>query len=415
MAARDPYILVLGCFDTKGELFSFLCKRILSQGERVVTINTGVMGTTSLFPVDYESDKVALAGGAEITDLRGRRDRGYAVEIMGKGAARIVAGLLEAGGMKAAIGMGGGGGTYIALSAMQPIPLGVPKLCLTTIAAKDVSRQMGNKDITLMPSIVDLSGLNSISHVLISQAAAAICAMANVGISSNVFGTKRVAISMFGNTTPCVEKCRQLLQDQGYEVFAFHATGVGGKTMESLISEGYFDAVLDITTTELADELCGGILSAGPDRLNAAARKGIPQVVVPGCLDMVNFAQMDTVPKQYQARQLYSWAPDVTLMRTNEEENITLGETLARKVSRSTAPATILLPLKGISQIDSAGGIFYQPETDQVLFTAIKKHTASHVPVIEVEAHINDVEFSEKAVQTLLSLMQKQQQTVDKS
>jgi uncharacterized protein (UPF0261 family) len=409
MATTVPYILVLGCFDTKGELFSFLRNCILAQSEQVVTINTGVMGTTTLFPVDYDSDRVALEGGTTIEDLREKRDRGYAVELMGKGAARIVARLVEEGGMKAAIGMGGGGGTYIALSAMQPIPLGVPKLCLSTIAARDVSRQMGSKDITLMSSIVDLSGLNSISHVLISQAAAAICAMAKVSIAPEALTGKRIAISMFGNTTPCVEKCRELLLKEGFEVFAFHATGIGGKTMESLIREGYFDAVLDITTTELADELCGGILSAGPDRLNAAAQRGIPQVVVPGCLDMVNFAQIDTVPEHYQNRQLYSWAPDVTLMRTNIEENKIMGESLAGKISRSKAPATILLPLKGISQIDAAGGIFYQPETDKVLFEALKKHAASHIPVVEVDAHINDVAFSEKAVQTLLAMMQTEQ------
>lgn len=409
MAATDTYILVLGCFDTKGELFSFLRNCILAQGEQVITINTGVMGTTSLFPVDYESDTVAKEGGATLAELREKKDRGRAVEVMGKGAAKIVTRLIKAGGMKAAIGMGGGGGTYIALSAMQPIPLGIPKLCLSTIAAKDVSRQMGSKDITLMPSIVDLSGLNSISHLLISQAAAAVCAMAKITMTQEASTSKRIAVSMFGNTTACVEKCSELLRNQGFEVFAFHATGIGGKTMESLISEGYFDAVLDITTTELADELCRGILSAGPDRLNAAARRGIPQVVVPGCLDMVNFAQVDTVPELYQSRQLYSWAPDVTLMRTNIEENRILGESLAKKVNPSTAPATILLPLKGISQIDAAGGVFYQPETDKVLFEAIKKHAAPHVPVMEVDAHINDAEFSEKAVQALLAMMQMQQ------
>ncbi|MDO1445518.1 Tm-1-like ATP-binding domain-containing protein [Rhodocytophaga aerolata] len=412
MAVTDTYILLLGCFDTKGELFSFLRNCILAQGERVISLNTGVMGTTNLFPVDYESDVIALEGGTTIAELRDKKDRGYAVEIMGKGAASIVARLMEAGGMKAAIGMGGGGGTYIALSAMQPIPLGIPKLCLTTIAAKDVSRQMGSKDITLMPSIVDLSGLNSISQLLISQAASAICAMAAITPTPEAINSKRIAISMFGNTTACVEKCSELLRNQGFEVFAFHATGIGGKTMESLISEGYFTAVLDITTTELADELCGGILSAGPDRLNAAARKGIPQVVVPGCLDMVNFAQLDTVPDHYQGRQLYSWAPDVTLMRTNKEENSMLGESLARKVNQSTAPAAILVPLKGISQIGIAGGVFHQPEADKILFEAIKKHIAEHIPVVEVDASINDEVFAEQAVQILLRLIQSQQRNI---
>jgi uncharacterized protein (UPF0261 family) len=329
------------------------------------------------------------------------------VAVMGQGAANLVAQLAAAGQISGAIGMGGGGGTYIALSAMQALPLGIPKLCLSTIATKDLSRQIGSKDITLMPSIVDVAGLNSISKLLIEQAAAAIGAMARVTATADASRAGRIAISMFGNTTPCVDQCTALLQQQGYEVFAFHATGVGGQTMESLIREGCFEAVLDITTTELADDLCGGICSAGPDRLNAAAERGIPQVVVPGCLDMVNFAQPDTVPAQYRDRELYSWAPDVTLMRTNQAENAILGERLAQKLNRSAAPAAILLPTQGISQIDAAGGVFHRPDTNRVLFAAIKKHAAAQVPVVEVEAHINDKSFAELAVRTLLDLIEK--------
>lgn len=399
---------MLGCFDTKGEDFSFLRNCILAQGDSVITINTGVMGTTEYFPVDIESDLVAQEAGVTINDLRSEADRGHAIDIMGKGAAKLVAKLMKKGNIKAAIGMGGGGGTFIALSAMQEIPLGVPKLCLTTIAAKDLSRQMGSKDITLMPSVVDVAGLNSISKLLIRQAAAAICAMAKVNTADVDDATSgSIVISMFGNTTACVDKCSELLKKQGYEVFAFHATGVGGRTMESLIRENCFDAVLDITTTELADDLCGGICSAGPDRLTAAAEMSIPQVVVPGCLDMVNFAQWDTVPEHYKSRELYSWAPDVTLMRTNQAENIILGERLAQKLNRSTAAATILLPLKGISQIDAEGKVFFRPETNQVLFDAIKEHTKETVDVIEVDAHINDEEFSRMAVKTLLDMLEK--------
>ena len=398
---------MLGCFDTKGEDFPFLRECILAQGDSVVTINTGVMGTTDCFPVDFESDLVALEAGFSITDLRHEADRGHAVDIMGKGAAKIAAKLMKTGRTKAAIGMGGGGGTYIALSAMQEIPLGVPKLCLTTIAAKDLSRQMGSKDIILMPSVVDVAGLNSISKLLIRQAAAAICAMAKVTTADDEATSGNIAISMFGNTTACVDRCSKLLKKQGFEVFAFHATGVGGRTMESLIRESCFDAVLDITTTELADELCGGICSAGPDRLNAATEMGIPQVVAPGCLDMVNFAQRDTVPERYKSRELYSWAPDVTLMRTNIDENTILGERLAHKLNRSTAAVTVLLPLKGISQIDAEGGVFYRPETNKVLFDTIKKHTKGTVDVIEVDAHINDEIFSEMAVKMLLDMIEK--------
>lgn len=405
MSVTHKAILMLGCFDTKGAVFSFLRQCLLARGEEVITVNTGVMGTTAYFPVDFEADLVAREAGFTITGLREEADRGHAVEVMGKGAALLVARLVAEGRIKAAIGMGGGGGTYIALSAMQPIPLGVPKLCLSTLAAKDLSRQTGQKDITLIPSIVDVAGLNSIIKLLIAQAAAALCAMASVVAHEKAGRVGRIAISMFGNTTPCVEHCTALLEKQGYEVLAFHATGIGGRTMEALIREGCFEAVLDITTTELADELCGGICSAGPDRLSAAAETGISQVVVPGCLDMVNFAQRDTVPAQYQARQLYSWAPDVTLMRTNEEENRLLGETLAQKLKHSTAAATILLPKYGISQIDAAGGVFHRPEIDQVLFDAIKEHATDKVPVVEVEAHINDEKFAEAALKALLGLI----------
>ncbi|CAN5919751.1 Tm-1-like ATP-binding domain-containing protein [soil metagenome] len=407
MPDSNNYILMLGCFDTKGEVFFFLRECLLSQGERVIALNTGVMGTTAYFPVDVEADQVAAEAGTTLAALREKADRGHAVEMMGKGAALTVAKLVAEGGMKAAIGMGGGGGTYMALSAMQEIPLGVPKLCLTTLAAQDLTRQMSSKDITLMPSVVDVAGLNSISKKLIRQAAAAIRAMANVPAQVEDVPAGRIAVSMFGNTTACVDRCSALLREGGYEVFPFHATGVGGRTMEMLIREGCFDAVLDITTTELADEMFGGILSAGPDRLTAAAETGIPQVVVPGCLDMVNFAQIDTVPVHYRSRELYSWAPDVTLMRTNKDENRLLGQRLAQKVNQSQAGAAILLPLRGISQIDAEGGVFYRPEADKELFEAIKKQVQKPVQVIDVNAHINDPAFAEKAVETLLDLLGK--------
>lgn len=398
---------MLGCFDTKDEDFAFLRECILAQGEKIITVNTGVMGSTTAFPVDYEAEMVADHAGYALADIRAKGDRGKAVEIMGAGAAKLVAQLVAEQKIKAAVGMGGGGGTYIALSAMQGIPLGIPKLCLSTVATKDLSRQTGNKDITLMPSIVDVAGLNSISRLLIRQAAAAICAMSNVPDTKEKDTRGSIAITMFGNTSACVDQCSELLREQGYEVLAFHATGVGGKTMEALIREGVFDAVLDVTTTELADDLCGGICSAGPERLTAAGEMGIPQVVVPGCLDMVNFAQVDTVPEKYRDRHLYSWAPDVTLLRTNEAENRILGERLATKLNRSRAEAVVVLPNKGISQVDAEGGVFYDPAADRALFTSIREHIDNNIPVIELEAHINDREFSRQLVQTLLALLEK--------
>lgn len=406
MPDTNKKIIMLGCFDTKGEDFSYLLNCIKKLGEEVITINTGVMKSNVDFNIDFDADVLAKAAGTDILKIRKSDDRGKAVDLMGKGAASIVASLISDDLVKGAIGMGGGGGTYMTLSAMQEIPLGIPKLCLSTMAVKDLSRQVGHKDIVLMPSIVDVAGLNQISKLLIKQAAGAICGMAETELLEVTDNKGSIAISMFGNTTKCVDKCTELLKKEGYDVLAFHATGIGGITMESLIREGCFTAVMDITTTELADNLCGGICSAGPDRMNAAPEMGIPQVVVPGCLDMVNFAQLDTVPEEFKARQLYSWAPDVTLMRTNTEENRILGKQLADKINKSEASVAVLLPNKGISQVDAPGGIFHQPEFDRALFDSIKKHTNSNIEVKEYNANINDEKFAIALVETLLKMLQ---------
>lgn len=405
MALPVPYILMIGCFDTKGEVFFYLREQLIAQGERVVAINTGVVGSTDLFPVDIGADLVAQEADHTLSELRTKGDRGYAVEVMGRGAAKIVSFLISEGGIKAAIGMGGGGGTFIVLSAMKPIPMGVPKLCISTLAANDLTRQIGSKDILLMPSVVDVAGLNSIIKMLICQAAVAISAISNLSVPEDEPHRGRIAISMFGNTTSCVNQCTCLLQKEGYEVFAFHANGQGGRTMEALIEDNYFDGVLDITTTELADDLFGGICSAGPERMDAAARKGIPQVVVPGCMDMVNFGPMDSVPGQYSQRQLYSWAPDVTLMRTNATENQAIGKTLSNKINGATGPVVVLLPLKGLSEMDAEGKAFFQPEVNELLFAVLREKIREAVEIREVSANINEPIFAEIAVHSLLKML----------
>lgn len=290
------------------------------------------------------------------------------------------------------------------LSALREIPMGIPKACVSTLAAKDLTRQMESKDIVLIPSIVDVAGLNSISEMIIGQAAAAIGAMANATKPKLTESAGRVAISMFGNTTPCVDQCTKLLKIDGYEVFPFHANGEGGRTMEALIKEGFFDGVLEITTTELADELCGGVCSAGPERLNAAGDMAIPQVIVPGCMDMVNFGPLDTVPEKYRHRQLYSWSPDVTLMRTNKEENILLGEMLGAKINQSFGPIIVIIPERGLSQLDDIGKEFYNPEVNQVLFDSIKRKVRQPVSIFELDGHINE-DFVAKMAVNALELM----------
>lgn len=397
---------MLGCFDSKTEDFNYLHSCLTTMGVKVLSLNTGVFESNTSFPIAITAEETAQQAGSSLADLRSRNDRGLVVEKMGEGAFQIISSLVADKKIDAAIGMGGGGGTYIALSAMQAIPIGIPKVCLSTVATKDLSRQVGTKDIVLMPSIVDVAGLNKISSLLIAQAAGALIGMMNAPRVTEQPTNGTIAISMFGNTTACVQECTRLLKEQGYEVLAFHAVGSGGKAMEDLIHEGFFDGVLDLTTTELADDLCDGICSAGPDRLTAAASMGIPQVVAPGCLDMVNYGHLDTVPKRFQSRQLYSWAPDVTLMRTDETENRTLGTSLATKLNASKGKAALLIPLQGISIVSSKGGVFHAPDTDQILFESIKATLRPDIPVEELDVEINDPTFAKRAVDMLLDMIE---------
>jgi len=403
--SRPKSVLVIGCFDTKGDDFGYLYSSLKEKEVKIITLNTGIFESPTRFTIDYDSGQVAEAAEVDISQLRKSANRGKALEIMGEGAAKIVADLCSVNKVQGIIGMGGGGGTYMAIRAMQAVPFGVPKLCLSTVATKDLSEAIGGKDIVLMPSVVDVNGLNSISRILIRQAAGAICGMMEASVSELNENSGTIAISVFGNTNLCADRCIELLKAKNYDVLSFHAVGTGGKTMESLILDGVFDAVLDITTTELADDLCGGICSAGPNRLQAAAKMGIPQVVVPGCLDMVNFGTPDSVPEKYRKRHFFSWGPDVTLMRTNAAENEILGKTLAEKLNRSTGPVTVLLPLGGVSKISATGGDFYRSEIDAVLFHTIKENLKESIQVIEVQANINTVDFAEHAVKSLLELL----------
>jgi uncharacterized protein (UPF0261 family) len=254
----------------------------------------------------------------------------------------------------------------------------------------------------MMPAIVDLAGLNRISRGVLARAAGAICGMVETEAPTSEQDKPLIVASMFGNTTKCVGCAKEKLESAGYEVLVFHATGSGGRTMESLVDSGMIAGVLDITTTELADELCGGVMSAGPERLLAAARHGVPAVVVPGCLDMVNFWAPDTVPAQYRGRRFYQHNPNVTLMRTNVEDNRELGRRLAERVNLSRGKVTVVLPLGGLSMIDSPGGAFWWPEADQALFDAIRGNVRREIEVIEMKENINDAAFADRCAAELI-------------
>jgi uncharacterized protein (UPF0261 family) len=398
-------IAILGALDTKGAEFGFLKEQIEKRGCKTLVINTGIFEPK--FKPDVDADEVAQAGGMDLADLVAQKDRGQAMTVMTKGAAVIARKLYDQGKFDGIISMGGGGGTVMGTSAMRALPLGVPKLMVTTVASGDVSAYVGTADITMMPSIVDVSGLNRISRTIFTNAAGAICGMVTGEIEKTQEEKPIVAASMFGNTTPAVDNARSIVEAQGYEVLVFHATGTGGKTMEALIRDGFISGVMDITTTEWADEICGGVLSAGPDRLSAAAEAGVPQVVVPGCIDMCNFWAPETVPEKYKGRTFYQWNPNVTLMRTTPEENAQMGKIFAEKLSKAKAPVVVMIPLKGFSQIDLEGKPFYLPEANQAFIEALKANLRKDIPVVEMDMDINDPRFSSKVAETLLGMLKK--------
>lgn len=396
-------ILLIGTLDTKGEEFAFIRDLIVERGHKVLMMDTGVLGRPAFMP-DISAREVAEAGGASLASLQEKGDRGFAMDIMIAGVSELTIELFEKGRFDGVLGLGGGGGTNIATAAMRQLPVGVPKVMVSTLASSDVSHYVDVKDITMMYSVVDIAGLNRISQRIFSNAVGAICGMVEQEIPENT-GRPVIAATMFGVTTPCVTEVRTKLEEEGFEVLIFHATGAGGRAMEGLIDDGYIAGVLDITTTEWCDELVGGVLSAGPNRLEAAGRVGIPQVVSCGALDMVNFHAEHTIPEQFKGRTLYRHNPTVTLMRTTPDECHQLGEIIARKLNAARGPVSILLPLKGVSMIDAEGQPFYDPDADAALFQGIKDHVLPHVDLQSLDLHINDPEFAHALVAKMLGYM----------
>jgi uncharacterized protein (UPF0261 family) len=393
-------IAILGTMDTKGEEHAFVAAHIKSRGHRVLVIDVGALEPPRLTP-DIPREIVANAAGVDLAGIVARRDRGEAVAAMSKGAPLVLADLHARRQIDGVISLGGGGGTAIATAAMRVLPIGFPKLMVSTLASGNTSQYVGAKDIVMFPSIVDVAGLNRISREILTRAAGAICGMVEAVVEP---GSDKpiIVASQFGNTTACVDHARKVLEGQGYEVLVFHATGIGGRTMESLIESGLVSGVLDITTTEWADELVGGFLSAGPTRLEAAARNGIPAIVTPGCLDMVNFYGAESVPEKFKGRTFYQHNPQVTLMRTTSEECAQLGRIMAEKLNHSRGPLTVLLPTRAISVISAPGQSFHDPVADSALFLALKTSLRPDIPVIEMDCAINDPPFAEACARELL-------------
>ena len=397
-------IALIGTFDSKGSEFQFVKSLLESMGNNVFTINTGVF--EPLLKPDIDANVIATEVGETIEHIRGKKDRAFATEILSRGVQKILPKLYKEGLFDGVLSFGGTGGTSLVTPGMRQLPIGVPKIMVSTVASGDTSAYVGTSDILMMPSIVDVSGLNTISRTIFQNAAAAISGMVNADFEKVDDDRPLIAASMFGVTTPAVDQARKYLEEHGYEVLVFHATGVGGKTMEHLIQNGYFAGVLDLTTTELADELVGGVLSAGPNRLEAASEKEVPQVVSLGALDMVNFGPYDTIPQKFATRNLYKHNPTVTLMRTTKEENAELGKIIAQKLNKAHEKTVLMIPKEGVSSIDTPDNPFYGKEEDQVLInTLLSNLTNKKVKVIERENNINDSALAEESAKILIKLI----------
>lgn len=397
-------VYLFATLDTKGEEAQFVRDELARAGVGVTLVDCGSLGEPRA-KADVTRTEFFRAAGTTLDKVRERGDRGEAVTTAAKGAEAIARRALENGELEGVLGIGGGAGTTISTAAMRALPIGVPKLMVSTLASGQVAHFVGSKDVLMLNSVVDISGLNRISRAVLTRAAQAMAGMVRGGAPSASRSDKPlIAASMFGVTTPCVERAREVLEKAGYEVLVFHATGSGGRTLESLAESGMLAGVLDITTTELADELVGGFLSAGPDRLTAAGRAGVPQVVSVGALDMVNFHGLATVPEKFRDRKFYKHNEHVTLMRTTPDECAQLGREIGGKLARARGPVAIVFPSRGVSAIDRAGQPFDDPTARAALFAGLRE-THGDVPLIEIDAHINDPVFAEAAAHRLLDLM----------
>jgi uncharacterized protein (UPF0261 family) len=387
-------VVLLGTLDTKGHEYAFVRDRLREAGVDVVLVDTGVLGEPLIEP-DITREEVARAARVNHAALVDAADRGAAMDVMGRGAAEVLMRLHGEGRVDGVAAIGGSGNSSIAARAMRELPVGVPKLIVSTIASGDTRPYVGAVDITMTYSVVDIAGINGISARILANAAGAIAGMATAAVPAGTGDKPLVGATMFGVTTPCVTHARERLEELGYEVLVFHATGTGGQSFEALATGGFLVGALDVTTTELADDLVGGVLSAGPDRLEAVGRAGIPQVVSLGALDMVNFGPRDTVPERFEGRNLYVHNPTITLMRTTREEMAELGRRIARKLNGASGPTVLFVPLRGVSAIDVDGGPFRDAEADEALFAALRAGVdTAKVDLVEVDADVNDPTFA---------------------
>ncbi len=388
-------VVLLWTLDTKRTEYAFLRTQVERAGCAVIMINAGVVADPD-YRVNFTRTDVAAAAGVDIKSLVAAADRGHAVETQAEGAAAIVDQLYMEDRLDGVLGVGGSGGTSIISRAMRQLPVGVPKLLVSTVASGDTTPYVDTSDIAMMYSVVDFAGINTLSAQILTNAANAIAGMARGHEAYQTVGSERpvVGVTMYGTTTPCVTKARQWLDDAGYEVLVFHATGPGGRSMEALMKSGHIVAALDTTTTELMDQLAGGTTTAGADRLEMAGALGLPQVVSVGAVDQITFLPPSAVPDDYKDRTSYQHNPAVTLIRSNQKEMALFGRVLSEKLNRATGPVTVFLPLRGVSEYGVVGGVFHDPQADEALFEALRTNLDERIELVEMDTDINDPDFA---------------------
>jgi len=398
-------IAIIGTLDTKHREFQFIKELIESYDFNTLMIHAGVFEAG--IDADISNHTITNEVGEDIEGIAREENRARGTDALSRGLGKLLPKLYEEEKFEGVISLGGSGGTSIATAGMRELPIGVPKVMVSTMASGNISQYVGTSDIVMIPSIVDVAGLNDISKHIFTNAVHAICGMVEHDYVSDENQKPLIAASMFGLTTPVITKATELLEKEGYEVIVFHATGTGGKTMENLIDNDYFAGVLDLTTTEWADELVGGVLNAGEQRLESAVKNDIPQVVSLGALDMVNFGPKETVPEKFKDRLFYQHNPSVTLMRTTPEENTELGKIIGSKLKNATNSTILLIPTEGFSGLDDEGKEFYNPEANQALIDTLKEElTESKIKIKEIDTNINDDVFAERAVDQLVQLIQ---------
>ncbi|MCK5485950.1 MAG: Tm-1-like ATP-binding domain-containing protein [Desulfobacterales bacterium] len=402
----EKNILLLGTMDTKGREFGYVKERIMEKGHRTIVVDAGILGTP-LLAADISREKVAQAAGTDIQDLISQGKEGVAIELMTRGASSLVQELYYSGQFDGIFALGGSMGTSLATAVMRSLPLGIPKVMVSTMASSDTRPYLDNKDIVMVPSVTDIVGLNRLTKRVLTIAVGAVTGMVTADPGPIQSEKPLIGFTLHGDLMPCMHTCKSLLEKKGYEVVIFAAVGSGGKSLEELIEKGVINGVFDLVTHEVACHLFGGLCDAGPHRLEAAGSKGVPQLIIPGKVDIISFSGKLGPPRQFKDRKTWMHNPDLGLIRLNKEEMSLVGETMVEKLNKSVGPTAVIIPKRGISGYGKGWEEFYDGEADFAFFNILKRRLKPEIRVVEVDSHINDRLFAEKATDLLDELMHK--------